>query len=161
MGRRGTGNFSMDYPVRKRTRLKAYDYSQNGGYFVTICTKHRAPLFWNASGELSHIGQIALRCMEEIPAHISGVFLDAHCILPDHVHLILFLEHVGPPYMAADRSKQTLSRTVQQFKGAVTRQSGQRAIWQSGYYDHIIRGETDLSEIRRYIQENPLKWGVQ
>ena len=148
----------MDHPARKHTRLKNYDYSQAGGYFVTICTRDRAPLFWDASGALSPTGQTALCCLQAIPAHVRGVSLDACCVMPDHVHLILWIEDVGPPYMAADRSKQTLSRAVQQFKAAVTRQSGQQMIWQSGFYDHIIRNEADLAEIRQYIANNPLNW---
>ena len=91
----------MEYPIRKHPRLRAYDYSQNGGYFITICTRSRAPLFWDAPGVLSPTGEIASGCLREIPAHIQGVLLDEYCVMPDHIHVILLLENVGPPYMAA------------------------------------------------------------
>ena len=84
--------------------------------------------------------------------------LDEYCVMPDHIHVILLLENVGPPYMAADRSKQTVSRAVQQFKAAVSRRSGRKGLWQSGYYDHVIRNDTDLAETRQYIVNNPLNW---
>ena len=147
----------MEYPVRKHPRLKHYDYSQNGWYFITICTKNRAPLFWAPSGCLSPAGEVALDCLEDIPAHIQGVSVDICCVMPDHVHAILIIESVGPPYMAADRSKQTLSRAIQQYKAAVSRRCGQKGIWQSGFYDHIIRQFSDLEETRRYIANNPLR----
>ena len=152
------GRNSMEYPARKHPRLKTYDYSQNGGYFITICAQDRMPLFWTSAKALSSVGKITLECLREIPAHFPDIVLDTHCVMPDHVHMILLVEHVGPPYMAADRSKQTISHAVQQFKAAVSRRSGRREIWQPGFYDHIIRNEDDRCEIRKYIQENPLKW---
>ena len=60
--------------------------------------------------------------------------------------------------MAADRSKQTVSRAVQQFKAAVSRRSGRKGLWQAGYYDHVIRNDSDLAETRQYIVTNPLNW---
>lgn len=57
--------------------------------------------------------------------------------------------------MAADRSKATLARVIQQYKSAVTRKTGIRPLWQEGYYDHILRNDADLLETRRYIQQNP------
>lgn len=146
----------MELPVRKHTRLWEYDYSQPGYYFITICTQNRQPLFWFGSNQLSFLGQLALNCLKELPAHISGLGLDEHCVMHDHIHAILILKSVGPPYMAADRSKQTLSRAIQQYKAAVTRRSGQKGIWQSGYYDHVIRNDYDLEETRQYIRNNPL-----
>ena len=60
--------------------------------------------------------------------------------------------------MAADRSKHTLSRTVQQYKAAVTRKTGLQSLWQSGFYEHVIRNHDDLDLTRQYIQNNPRKW---
>ena len=60
--------------------------------------------------------------------------------------------------MEADRSKQTVSRAVQQFKAAVSRRSGRKGLWQSGYYGPIIRKDADLDETRQSIADNPLNW---
>lgn len=102
----------MEFPVRKHPRLKNHNYSRNGGYFITICTRDRMPLFWDGPGVLSPAGEIVLSCLKSIPEHIPGTALDICCVMPDHVHLILMVKSVGPPYMAADRSKQTASRAV-------------------------------------------------
>jgi REP element-mobilizing transposase RayT len=151
----------VEQPVRKHIRLQEYDYNQPGYYFITICTHNRQPLFWQGPNQLSSLGKLAWTCLEELPAHISGLELDVHCVMHDHIHAILIVESVGPPYMAADRSKQTISRAVQQYKAAVTRCSGQKGIWQSGFYDHIIRNDDDLDQIRQYIQNNPLKRNLE
>ena len=145
-------------PVRKHTRLKEYDYSSKGAYFITICTHERRPLFWSAPGILSPAGTTALNCLFDISKHLPAVKLDAYCVMPDHIHAIFWVDTVGPPYMAADRSKQTLSRTVQQYKSAVTRMTGCKNIWQSGFYEHVIRNHADLDETRQYILNNPKKW---
>lgn len=148
----------MTLPQRKHIRLSQYDYSTPGGYFITICTRNRAALFGSlAGGEvlLSEQGQMATACFEELGQHIPGLSVDNFCVMPDHVHAILVIEPVGPPYMAADRSKQILSRAVQQYKAAVTRKCHLPGLWQPGYYDHIIRNDADLLETRQYITNNP------
>ena len=145
-------------PVRKHTRLTEYDYSSTGAYFVTICTRDRRPLFWSGPGVLSPEGNTALNCLFDVSRHIPAVKLDVYSVMPDHVHAIFWVEAVGPPYMAADRSKQTVSRTVQQYKSAVTRLTGYKNLWQSGFYEHVIRNSDDLSKIRQYILNNPKKW---
>lgn len=104
---------------------------------------------------LTPLGELAGACLEQIPDHSSGVSVDTYCVMPDHIHAIIILGSVGPPYMAADRSKQTLSKVIQQYKAAVSRQTHLSDLWQSGYYDHVIRNQQDLAETRRYIRDNP------
>lgn len=147
----------QELPQRKHTRLPNYDYSLPGYYFVTICTRHRAAVFADPAHklQLTPAGEIARNCMIDIPHHIKGVTIDTFCVMHDHVHAIVVIESVGPPYMAADCSKQTLCRAMQQYRAAVSRSTGIKALWQDGFYDHILRNDLDLSETRRYIVQNP------
>ena len=147
-------------PERKVIRLQNYDYSQNGAYFVTLDTYHRAKLFWSdSSGRLSPQGRMALEWVERLPAKFSGVMLDCYAVMPDHMHCILFL----------DRSAAALPAVMDWYKTMTTNayirgvKAGEyppfdRHVWHRTYYEHVIRNETDLYEIRTYIQQNPLKW---
>ena len=96
-------------PRRKTIRLQNYDYSQNGAYFVTICTAERKPLFGvvrrgDPCGrppvpvyvELSEIGRIVESYLTEIPSHYSDVHLASYVIMPDHIHMILVLTQNQP-----------------------------------------------------------------
>ncbi|MBU1132275.1 hypothetical protein KKC32_03470 [Patescibacteria group bacterium] len=82
----------MDFRERKRNRLQNYDYSQNGLYFVTICTKNKEELFGNVKNEkmiLNEYGRIAKKCWREIPRHFPAVELDEFVVMPNHVHGII------------------------------------------------------------------------
>lgn len=151
-----------DYPVRKTMRLPDYDYAQCNLYFLTICTAERQSLFWNRKRlenreiPLSEAGQVVKRCIEDIPHRYEAVSVEKYCIMPDHVHLLLFVREVpdGRP-MAAP----TVSWLINQFKGAVSKLLGQ-SVWQRSFYDHVLRNEQELSAIWQYIDNNPLKYEV-
>lgn len=77
---------------RKSVRLKNYDYSQGGFYFVTICTKKKEYYFGNIVNEkmvLNEMGQMAQKCWIEIPWHFDNVLLDEYVIMPNHIHGII------------------------------------------------------------------------
>ncbi len=79
---------------RSSIRLKGYDYSQAGLYFITICCQHRACLFGEITyGEmiLNDTGKIANQCWLEIPNHFSNTLLHEHIIMPNHIHGIVEL----------------------------------------------------------------------
>ena len=79
---------------RKNIRLKDYDYSQPGGYFVTICTHDKFPFFGTMvqdKMQLSQQGLIAQQCWNEIPNHVPNVFLDECIVMPDHIHGIIII----------------------------------------------------------------------
>ncbi len=151
---------------RKLNRLKDYDYSQNGFYFVTICTKNREEWFGKIeSGKmiLNKFGEIAKSFWMEIPRHFKNVALDEFIVMPNHVHGILII--VGNAYMRSlqNRTKMLLSRIIQQYKSSVTReinllQNDFYFQWHKSFYDHIIRNDKTLNNIREYITNNPLKW---
>lgn len=84
---------------RKQFRLKNYDYSQNGYYFVTICTKYQDKWFGEIiNGEmiLSEIGKMAKKYWLEIPKHYPNIKLDEYVIMPNHVHGILIAGAMFP-----------------------------------------------------------------
>jgi len=125
--------------VIKNIRLKDYDYSSDGFYFVTICTNYRKPYLTGKNKEA------VLQCVEQLPHKMSGVKLDYYQIMPSHVHLVLILENC----------ELKLAEIVRRLKAKATRQVGFR-LWQPNYYEHVVRNELALAEIREYIQNNPL-----
>lgn len=161
-------------PERKVIRLKDYDYSQNGAYFVTICTNNRAPYFGvlsspSVGADLCVRPKAAYNIIEhwllEIPKAFENTSIDIYTIMPDHIHLIIRIDrplhaggHAGPP----------LQRMMQWFKTMTTNEytKGVKAgvlppydkkLWQRGFYDHVIRNEADYLECMEYIEQNPLK----
>ncbi len=100
---------------------------------------------------LSSLGELVDQSWRAIPDHIVGVTLDAYVVMPNHLHGIVLLS------ADASHSPVSLGRVINSFKGAVTR-IAQQPVWQSRYYDHIIRGKTDAHRIREYICNNPARW---
>ncbi len=148
---------------RKQNRLQEYDYSQAGTYFLTICTQNRKNLFRCVGATfgrphenlpLSNVGRVVQQELTNLNNTYQVVHIDKFCIMPNHIHLLLTIQSVedGRPQVAP-----TVSRVMQQFKGAVTKKLG-RAIWQKSFYDHVVRNEADYLACWKYIDENPLKW---
>ena len=166
---------------RKQIRLKDYDYSKSGYYFVTICTRYREEWFGKVKSGITHLskfGEFAKNFWSEIPEHFEDVEMDEFSIMPNHAHGILIIERnmVGDAYMRPhqgnafmhslqDKTKMLLSKIIQQYKASVTHkinnlQNDFHFQWQRSFYDHVIRNENELSRIRQYIQNNPLKWDL-
>ena len=152
-------------PKRKPIKLKGYDYSSCGAYFITLCTQNKQKLFWNNVGAncvrpnetpLSEIGIIIDNEIQKLSTIYTGVVVDKYVIMPNHIHMIVFIlsDECGRTQFAP-----TISRIIKQFKGSITKQIG-LSMWQRSYHDHIIRGEQDYLEIWQYIDENPLKWNL-
>lgn len=175
---------------RKLIRLKQYDYSEIGHYFVTICTKSRELYFEN-----NKIKNIAEKCWLEIPRHFKNTRLDTFVIMPNHIHGIIIIEDVKPvrsSFMMTDKTRfdksnitvgtdynlslpkqnkfhnvipGSLSYIIAGYKSAVTRVIRKNKnlpffSWQPRFYDHIIGDDESLNNIREYIIENPLKWNL-
>ncbi len=151
----------MERPKRKTNRLKGYDYSQTGGYFITICVKNKENILWsNIGGSLSNeksilsdIGSLVNMAIKNIPHIYDGVSVDKYVIMPNHVHLILIL----PGKVTKGTTSPSISTIIGQLKRYVTRQVGY-PIWQKLFYDRVIRNEMDYKSYWQYIDENPLKW---
>ncbi|MBF0234075.1 MAG: hypothetical protein HQK65_13715 [Desulfamplus sp.] len=160
----------MNYSKKKRRsiRLKGYDYSRAGAYFVTICVQDRECLFGKiVDGKmiLNDTGKMVETCWLEIPEHFLHVKLDVFCIMPNHIHgVLIIIETVGAKNILPLQhgTSKTIGSIVRGFKIGVTKWVRQQApnqkVWQRNYYEHIIRDENDYNRIYDYIQNNPLKW---
>ena len=155
-----------ELPSRKRNRLKHYDYSSCGAYFITICGSDRRNYFWNGVGatigrpqdvDLSQYGKLVDEAINNIPSIYPALKLDHYVIMPDHIHLLLIIraDEYGRPMVAP-----TISRVVQQLKGYITKRIG-HSIWQKLFFDHVIRNRQDYEEHVKYICDNPVKWVIQ
>lgn len=152
----------MPLPKRKPNRLKQYDYSRSGAYFITICVKDRQKVFWaitrahgdDVPGQLSQQGlavEKELRHIGEI--YGNAVAVDKYVIMPNHVHLIVFLQ----PDSEQAKPIHSIAHIINQFKGAVTKQIG-ASVWQRSYHDRIIRNEREYERIWAYIDTNVASW---
>ena len=159
----------MNDPQRKCLRLEAYDYSQPGYYFITVCTRERkqealcsiepavgAIINRPTRISLTPLGRIVDETIRAIPDHYPGILVDQYIIMPDHVHLILSFRNIGPDGRQI-AAPTPLSKIIQQMKRIASKQAGV-PLWQKGFYDHVIRNDVDLANVRQYIRNNPLKW---
>lgn len=151
----------MNLPTRKPPRLKNYDYSQNGAYFVTICThKRKCVLSDIIVGEglcalpqnvMTSIGKEIQKSIQYINDNYIGVTIDKYVIMPNHIHLIVILDYSG------GRGNPPLQNIIGQLKSYTTNKFG-GILWQRSFHDHIIRDENDYRTIWEYIDTNPEKW---
>ena len=171
-------------PVRKNIRLKNYDYSSIGYYFITICVKDRKEILWSepegaciAHPSLSIIGEVVEKAIRNIPNIYKSINIDKYVIMPNHIHFIMIIgEGCGPDHPTIGGSDHltigvqdhptiggramrapTISTIVNQMKGYVSKQLGY-SIWQKLFYDHVIRSESEYQDIWQYIDNNPVKW---
>ncbi len=170
---------------RRSIRLKGYDYTQPGAYFITICTHDRACLFGEVvEGQmrLNDFGQVVKEewfRSAEIRKEIR-LFADEFVVMPNHIHGIVWIVEHGVAAMrvmggvgATRRVAPTPPRgpvsgsigaIVGQFKSITTKRINAlrgtpgAPVWQRNYYEHIIRNEDALHRIRQYIATNPLRW---
>ena len=163
----------MENRDRKLNRLQNYDYSQNGLYFITICTKDRIPYLseihdvGNAAlgvplVKLTEYGEIVNDNIKKINEIYRYVSVTKYIIMPDHIHMILFVSDFedksvnGGTPRAAFPTK-SISQIINGLKAISTKQIG-FSIWQKSFHDHIIRSEKEFLEICDYIDNNPINW---
>ena len=180
--------FDAEHDNRQSTRMKGYDYTLPGAYFVTIISQNRMCLFGDIEkGEvkLSKIGQLVISCWKGITDKINNIVFDEFVLMPNHLHGIIFiLESDGKgeafsdlntsmcvlssenasPLRPRGTQSGSLSAVIQNFKSVSTRMMNKRyfkpgnKIWQRNYYERIIRNDRELNAIRQYIHNNPLNW---
>lgn len=157
-----------EFPKRKHPRLKEYDYSQPGFYYVTIHIAENGPLLSTvgrglapaeAAIRLTQTGRIVYRQLLALEKRYGNVCIDRYVIMPTHVHVIVRLKET-----AGASPRPTLMDVVRTYKSLVTREcnSGSktpgRRIFQTSFYETVLRNEAAYMECCRYIDENPVKW---
>ena len=170
---------------RRSIRLKNYDYSQAGIYYITIVTQNRECLFGDVvNGEMiiNTFGRIIEYHWQKLPSHFKNIKLDYFQIMPNHFHGIIVImddagaihsvenklqnenDSVGDESLPHGTQPGSLAAIMQNIQSVTARKinkikkiQGQK-LWQRNYWEHIIRNEQDLNRIRKYIMENPLKW---
>ena len=160
-----------NFPRRKSLRLPEYEYSSAGAYFITLCCNNRRCLFGDnidAQVRLNPLGEICGEAWREIPDHFSAVELDEYVIMPNHLHGILLIKDErarhASPLQPQGNDLPKLGHVVASFKSVVSRRirrlpgSAELKIWQRNYYEHVIRNNVSLNEIRTYIANNPPNW---
>jgi REP element-mobilizing transposase RayT len=164
-------NFKNDIIYRHSIRLKEYDYSQQGMYFITICTCNKKCLFGNIKNEkmkLNNYGRIVETEIKNTLLIRNNIHINSYVIMPNHIHIIIEIEcgkaRETEKMTIYEKSKMLLPQLIQQFKMVVSKRYREynmnHPIWQRNYYEHVIRNEKELFMIQEYIKNNPLKWEV-
>ncbi len=155
---------------RQSHRLQYYDYSREGIYFITICTHDRQCLFGDISENsmiLNNLGKIAEKCWNNIPLHFPHMALDSYIIMPNHIHGIISInqaikkgEYYSP--LQSRGTSKTIGSAIRGFKIGVTQWARKNTafhdLWQRDYYEHVVRNEVSLNQIKEYIIHNPETW---
>ncbi|MCL2546408.1 MAG: hypothetical protein FWE06_04340 [Oscillospiraceae bacterium] len=169
-----------ELPVRKGIRLKGYNYSSSGYYFVTVCVKDKHEMLGKVvvgdavhsvtpHTKLSEYGLVVKRILEM--GGDARIQLDRYIVMPNHIHMILIVSHdekrdvrmASPTREKRDAvdsvpyTKSLVSTFVRSFKTMTTKQIG-FSLWQRSFHDRIIRNEDEYQRIWQYIDENPLHW---
>ena len=166
-------NGSCDPETRRRRsiRLRDYDYSRAGAYFITVCTVGRELLFGEVKDDemaLNELGWIVEEEWLQSARIRSEIELDAWVVMPNHIHGIVIIADESRrgdrPVARGGPRPKSLGAMMAGFKSAVTKRiNAMRGtpgalVWQRNYYEHIIRNESTLYWIRQYIADNPAGW---
>jgi putative transposase len=146
---------------RRSIRLKGYDYSQVGTYFITVCTYRREPIFGNIVGgemQLNEYAKIVLRCWNHLPEHCPNMQSSTFVIMPNHIHGIVVIKDTKSV------RRYSLPEIVRVLKMSSTRRinnmrgTAGTPVWQRNYWEHIIRNQEALNRVHNYILANPERW---
>ncbi len=165
---------------RRSIRLKGYDYSLSGAYFITICTYKRECYLGEIRNNeiiLNDFGGIVRDEWLKTETIRSEIKLDKFVVMPNHVHGIVIINNeccrgdrpIAPttnerPIKPTGPNPKSIGSLIAGFKSIVTKRINQIRhtpgipVWQRNYYEHIIRDETELNKIQKYIIYNPLNW---
>lgn len=176
--------YNPDIHHRRSIRLKEYDYSQGGFYFVTICVNERLPLFGRIVDDVMHLDEAGIIIEEQfrlLPQRYPHIICREYMVMPNHFHCIIQIMDVKdvqldsvpvgagsarPNNMANDTGGQppplrraSLGEIIGYFKYRTTRILNRSTrLWQRNYYEHIIRNQRSYDEISCYILDNPRHW---
>ena len=155
------------FPNRKHPRLDDYDYSTAGAYYITICTQNRRNLLSQIVGrglapaeiQYTEYGEIAQEQLLLLEERYPTLKIDQYVIMPNHIHAILILSDTTEPV-----NRPTITDIICAYKSLTTRACKQvypiEKLFQTSFYEHIIRGQADYDNIAQYILNNPKQWEI-
>ena len=172
--------YDLEIHQRRSIRLKGYDYSQGGAYFVTIVAQGRLCLFGDVvDGEMraNDAGEMVWRVWDGMPGRFPSIEMDEFVVMPNHVHGVIIIRQSlgslvggqGDSGVQRDTGATTVGDVVGAFKSLTTVEYGRgvrkldwppfdRRLWQRNYYERVIRDESEFSRVREYIANNPMEW---
>ena len=172
--------YDLEIHQRRSIRLKGYDYSQGGAYFVTIVAQGRLCLFGDVvDGEMraNDAGEMVWRVWDGMPGRFPSIEMDEFVVMPNHVHGVIIIRQSlgslvggqGDSGVQRDTGATTVGDVVGAFKSLTTVEYGRgvrkldwppfdRRLWQRNYYERVIRDESEFSRVRKYIANNPMEW---
>ena len=138
----------------KQRRLKNFNYSNAGAYFITICTSNRQNILGNFIANksirpffiLSNYGKIVDKNINKISSYYDNVYIDNYIVMPNHIHLLIL-----------SNNKIYIPNIIKSFKSFTSKEIGKN-IFQRSFYDHIIRNRDEYMKIWQYITDNPINW---
>ena len=153
-------------PKRKTGRLTGYDYSANGSYYITVCTKDKHHILGHSVGggvldapyvRLSKYGAMVRDVLLEMDTFYDDITINHYVVMPNHIHFILSICGESGPSRTPAPTNARLPAFLSAWKRLTNKKAG-FSLWQRGYYDHIIRCEADYLRIWQYMDENPVRW---
>ena len=160
---------------RRSIRLKGYDYSQQGAYFLTLCVQHRECLLGEISDGVMRLNEFGEIIREEwrASAHIrTEIELGEFVVMPNHFHAIVFINVGATSWSTIPNTNisvkgpksASIGALMSGFKSSVTkrinvlRTTPGVPVWQRNYWEHIIRDKRSMLELSTYIENNPFRW---
>ena len=166
---------------RKSIRLKDYDYSKEGCYYITICIKNRKEILSkietyntklksNDVGvgvpddpkkihiKLTTYGEIIEKQIKDINKIYNDIRIENYIIMPNHVHMIIELTRQENGSSRTPTPTNAKILLIVSTLKRLTNKEIENKIWQRNYYEHIIRNEKEYYEIIKYMQNNPVRW---
>ncbi len=156
------GTYDPKKHRRRSIRLKGYEYSKPGAYFITICTRRREPMFGGiVNGEMvsNEYVDIVLKCWRALEGYFRNMEPSAFVIMPNHVHGIVVINDMG-------MNGKSLPEIVRVFKTSSSRRINNARgttgtpVWQRNYWEHVIRNQEAFNRIHDYILTNPKRWDL-
>jgi putative transposase len=148
-------------------RAEWWDYSNEGDYFITICTKNREHLFGYVKEEemiLNEYGQIVSDCWFDLPNHYKNIILGEFQVMPNHIHCIVGVDNSKIVNPNSDEKIHGVFEFMRALKSFSSRRINEKrnskgvSNWQERFHDHIIRNEAEYNRIKNYIINNPKNW---
>ena len=159
------GTLQPKLPKRKHPRMKFFDYSSNGNYFVTICTDKRKQILSSIIDDtvvLTTYGEIVRNELLNLEKRYSFLKIDKYVIMPNHIHVLLQFQHDENNDSAAASHRPTLSDLICELKSKtvikINKQYTYGKVFQTSFYEHVINNNEDWSNIWDYIDNNPRTW---